>query len=248
MMSPTSSTFRASKGFEDHDGDPMVATALLGDSEVAPPPLRRDAARNRDKILTAARVAFDEEGFDIGVDAIAQRAGVGVGTVYRRFPTKELLIEAVVGEVLGKVLGAARSALEERSPEEGLATYIRAVGWLQFEHSGCLARLWNDSHTEVRDQIESVTRELLARAQRAGSVRPELVYEDVVVLLWSLRGVIETIASVSSDGWLRHLDLLLSSLAPNGEPLQHPPLTPAQIRAAKRAQGHNGNPRHPSSD
>ena len=64
------------------------------------PALRRDAARNRDKILAAARAAFDEEGVDVGVEVIAQRAGVGVGTLYRRFPTKELLIEAVVDEVL----------------------------------------------------------------------------------------------------------------------------------------------------
>jgi AcrR family transcriptional regulator len=234
-MTPAS-TLRPPQSLEDERGDPLMTAAVFDGPGMAQPPLRRDAARNRDKILTAARVSFDEEGFDIGVDAIAQRAGVGIGTVYRRFPTKELLIEAVVGEVLGKVLDAARAAVEEESSEEGLAAYIRAVGWLQVEHSGCLARLWNDSHAEVRDQIEAATTVLLTRAQQTGSVRPELVYEDVVVLLWSLRGVIETIASISSDGWLRHLDLLLSSLAPNGEPLTHPPLTATQIREAKTAQ------------
>jgi AcrR family transcriptional regulator len=244
-MTPASTALRSPQTSEGNGGDPSATAAPAGNSAVAPPPLRRDAARNRDKILTAARVAFDEEGFDVGVDAIAQRAGVGIGTVYRRFPTKELLIEAVVGEVLSKVLAAGQAAVEEESAEEGLAAYIRAVGWLQFEHSGCLARLWNDSHAEVRDQIEEVTTVLLTRAQLAGALRPELVYEDVVVLLWSLRGVIETIASISSDGWLRHLDLLLSSLAPNGKPLTHPPLTATQIREAKTAQGHRrASPTH----
>ena len=109
------------------------------------PALRRDAAANRAKILAAARTAFDEDGVDVGVEVIAQRAGVGVGTLYRRFPTKELLIEAVVSEVLEAVLSAAESALELGSPADGFVEYLRAVGRLQFEHAGCLARLWNDS-------------------------------------------------------------------------------------------------------
>ena len=199
------------------------------------PALRRDAARNRDKILAAARAAFDEEGVDIGVEVIAQRAGVGVGTLYRRFPTKELLIEAVVSEVLEAVLSAATAALENESPAEGFVEYLRAVGWLQFEHVGCLTRLWNDHPGDVRDRIETAGRALLTRAQDAGAVRADLVYEDVVVLFWSLRGVIEATATVSPDAWLRHLDLLVTSLAPDGTPLRHPPLTAGQVREAKAA-------------
>jgi AcrR family transcriptional regulator len=199
------------------------------------PTLRRDAARNRDKILAAARAAFDEEGVDVGVEVIAQRAGVGVGTLYRRFPTKELLIEAVVSEVLDAVLSAAQAALAHESPADGFTEYLRAVGWLQFEHAGCLTRLWNDSPGEVRQRIEEAGRSLLARAQLAGAVRDDLVYEDVIVLFWSLRGVIETTATVSPEAWLRHLDLLVRSLAPGGEPLRHPPLTALQVEEAKAA-------------
>ncbi len=217
-------------------------TALRGtglgepaDSADPEPTLRRDAARNRDKILAAARAAFDEEGVDIGVEVIAQRAGVGVGTLYRRFPTKELLIEAVVAEVLEAVLSAATAALDHESPADGFTEYLRAVGWLQFEHAGCLTRLWNDSPGDVRDRIEVAGRSLLARAQAAGAVRDDLVYEDVVVLFWSLRGVIESTAMVSPGAWLRHLDLLVMSLAPNGDPLSHPPLTAQQVREAKAA-------------
>ena len=75
------------------------------------PVLRRDAARNRAKILAAARTVFDESGVDVCVETIAQRAGVGVGTLYRRFPTKDLLIDAVVDEVLRGVPSAADAAL-----------------------------------------------------------------------------------------------------------------------------------------
>ncbi len=88
----------------------------------------------------------------------------------------------------------------------------------------------------MRDRIEEAGRSLLSRAQQAGAVRNDLVYEDVVVLFWSLRGVIETTATVSPEAWLRHLDLLVRSVAPGGQPLRHPPLTAEQVQEAKDAQ------------
>ncbi len=187
------------------------------------------------RFSTAARAAFDEEGVDVGVEVIAHRAGVGVGTLYRRFPTKELLIEAVVDEVLQAVLSAARSALALESATDGFAHYLRAVGRLQAEHAGCLTRLWKNANGEVRAEIELVSRALLARSQQAGAVRPDLVYEDVIVLFWSMRGVIEATAAVSPEAWLRHVDLLLAAVAPGGAPLEHPPLTAEQANEAKDA-------------
>jgi AcrR family transcriptional regulator len=213
----------------------VAKAATVAGPDTDTPTLRRDAARNRSKILNAARAAFDEYGVDVGVEVIAQRAGVGVGTLYRRFPTKELLIEAVVAEVLDSVLSAAESALEHESPADGFSEFLRAVGWLQFEHAGCLTRLWNNSTSDVRDQIEAAIRALLVRAQQAGAVRTDLVYEDVVVLFWSLRGVIEATSAVSPEAWLRHLELLMTSLAPDGRILQHPPLTAGQVAEAKAA-------------
>jgi AcrR family transcriptional regulator len=203
--------------------------------DAGPAPLRRDAARNRSKILAAARVAFDEEGVDVGVEEIAQRAGVGVGTLYRRFPTKELLIEAVVEEVLASVLAAAEEALASGDPGGAFATYLRAVGQLHAEHAGCVSRLWTDSPSELRARIEACTRQLLADAQAAGTVRPDLVYEDVSVLFWSMRGVLDATSPVAPDAWLRHLELLLIALAPGGRPLDQPPLTAEQLGRAKLA-------------
>lgn len=197
------------------------------------PSLRIDAARNRVKILSAAKAVFDEEGVDVGVEAIAQRAGVGMGTLYRRFPTKELLIQAVMDELLEKVLSVARRALENETAGNGFAEFLRAVGWLQVEHAGCLGRLWSKSDSEWRNRIEVLTRTLLSRAQDAGAVRSDLVYEDVVVLFWSLRGVIEATSTISSDSWLRYFELLLVSLAPSSKPLEHPPLTSDQAHLAK---------------
>jgi hypothetical protein len=141
----------------------------------------------------------------------------------------------VVKEVLEDVLSAAETALMHQPAADGFTEYLQAVGRLQFEHSGCLTRLWGAGPDDVRKQIEDVTRELLSRAQSAGSVRTDLVYEDVIVLFWSLRGVIEATVTVSPDAWLRHLDLLLDSLAIGDRPLQHPPLSPDQVVRAKAA-------------
>ena len=86
---------------------------------------------------------------------------------------------------------------------------------------------------------------LFARAQAAGAVRPELVYEDVVVLFWSLRGVIEATAAVSPDAWMRHLELLLYSVVPGSGRLTHPPLTADQVRRAKEAAVLHDSPATP---
>jgi AcrR family transcriptional regulator len=233
MARPTPTPARPDRGPAAGTNPADVGSLTTVPPDVAVSPLRQDAARNRAKILAAARAAFDEEGVDVGVETIAQRAGVGVGTLYRRFPTKELLIEAVIEEVLGSVLAAAHEALDHESAADGFAHFLRAVGQLQFEHAGCLARLWNDSAGDVRHQIEATTHTLLSRAQAAGAVRQELVYEDVIVLFWSLRGVIEATSSVSPDAWLRHFELLLVSLAPSDRPLEHPPLTPQQVVRAR---------------
>ncbi len=210
------------------------------------PALRSDAARNRVKILAAALAVFDEEGVEVGVEVIAQRAGVGMGTLYRRFPTKELLIEAVVDELLESVLSAARTALENETAANGFAEFLRAVAWIQAEHSGCLGRLWSRSDSEWRNRIEVLTRTLLSRAQDAGTVRADLVYEDVIVLFWSLRGVIEATSSISSDSWLRYFELLLLSLAPSARPLAHPPLTSEEAHLARIAASRL--PVHPKRD
>ena len=210
------------------------------------PALRQDAARNRVKILAAALAVFDEEGLDVGVELIAHRAGVGMGTLYRRFPTKELLIEAVVDELLERVLHAARTALENETAADGFAEFLRAVGWLQFEHSGCLGRLWNRNDNEWRNRIEVLTRTLLSRAQGAGTVRADLVYEDVIVLFWSLRGVIEATSSFSPDAWLRFFELLLLALAPSAEPLRFPPLTAEEAHLAKMQSSLGSVPHRPA--
>src|SRR5689334_4135555 len=90
-------------------------------------PLRRDAERNRERILSAAAVAFAEGGLSVTMDEIGRRAGVGVGTVYRRFPDKELLIEALFEQRLEELVELAEGALAHDDPWDGLVAFLERL-------------------------------------------------------------------------------------------------------------------------
>jgi len=211
----------------------MTDTTVASPSRV----LRRDAAENLDKVLDAARTSFDEDGFEVGMEAIAHRAGVGVGTIYRRFPTKADLIAAVIDEVVAEIRDAAVAAMDNPSAGDGFCDYLYAVGRVQFTHAGCLSRLWSAADEAVVAEVESLSRDLLVRAQREGAIRSDVVYEDVATIFWSLQGVIERTAPVSSDAWKRHLDLLIQALTHEDGRLRYPPLTPTQARDVKQVWG-----------
>jgi AcrR family transcriptional regulator len=200
-------------------------------SRTSLPQLRRDAAENRARILAAARVIFDEEGLDAGMDEIARRAGVGVGTVYRRFDSKEELIAAALADLPAQLRELIAAAEEADSVADGFFGFLAAVGELQAAHVGCLSRLWSSADAESRTETTELGRALLERAQAAGVVRADLVYEDVSMLFWSLQGVIERTLAVHPDAWRRHLELLISGLRPGGEALAGTPLSPAEADA-----------------
>jgi AcrR family transcriptional regulator len=201
---------------------------------VTPPatmaPLRRDAARNRERLLDAAATVFAEQGLGASVDEVARVAGVGMGTLYRRFPTKEALIDALVGELLDDLLTDARAALE--APDGlGLEAFLDDVGAHQSARLGCLPRLWNTPrHQDVQAEIRVVIAALLADAQAHGRMRAELEPADVFAITWSLRGVIETTRAAAPDAWRRHLEILLAGLRPAPAPLAQEPLPRAVVQ------------------
>jgi AcrR family transcriptional regulator len=203
-------------------------------------PLRRDARENRDRILVAARAAFAERGIEVGVDEIACRAGVGMGTLYRRFPTKDALIDAVFEEHLDAIAAAAEEALELADPWEGFLRYLDRIVEQQAADRGLselLGAHLRSEHllTRGRTRIRPLVEELVRRAQAAGSLRPDVVFEDISVLLWTTGRVIDATRDVEPDFCRRYLALAVDGLRASGAtPLPRPPLTPEQHSAAMR--------------
>jgi AcrR family transcriptional regulator len=192
------------------------------------PAVRRDAARNHQRLLEAAGRVFAEQGLDTGVDEVARAAGVGMGTLYRHFPTKDALIGALVDEIIACLVEVAESALA-RGDGSGLERFLEAAGAVQAAHRGCLPRLWSRTgKEETQMQLRRLTSRLLTDAKREGRVRRDLAETDVTMMLWSLRGVIETTEAVAPDAWRRHLSLLIAAIRPGGPPLARTPISRAE--------------------
>lgn len=146
--------------------------------------LRADAQRNRDKVLRAARDAFAVSGFRVPVDEIAARAGVGPGTVYRHFPTKDALFEAVVTARLADLLADARSRASSANPDAAFFGFLQKVA-----DDAADKRDLPDAMTvtgSLRSELTAALDVLLRRAQRTGTVRADISTGEIIVLLKSL--------------------------------------------------------------
>jgi len=178
-------------------------------------PLRADARRNRERILDAARCACAEHGASVQMDDVARGAGVGVGTVYRHFPTKETLIEALVAEKYRVAIEQANRALEVEDPWESFAGLL-AEGAEMMARDATLrdafTRLAPDLPEAAagRAEFEAVAGRVVARAQQAGVVREDVTFDDVSALM---SGLCASMARPQVD-WRRHLALLLDGLRP----------------------------------
>jgi AcrR family transcriptional regulator len=190
-------------------------------------PLRRDAARNRDRLLAAASDVFADRGLDASVSEIAHAAGVGMGTLYRRFPTKDALIDALVADVLQSIIALATDALE-KPDGTGLEEFLRTSSAYQAEHRACLPRLWSTEDRGIRVARALIT-QLLDDAKRHDRIRDDLTNTDLTVAMWSIRGVLQTTRGAAPDAWQRHLELLIAGMRPTGTPLASPAISQAQI-------------------
>lgn len=152
-------------------------------------PLRADAARNRAKVLEVAYEVFAAEGLAVPIDEIARRAGVGAGTVYRHFPTKEALFEAVIEDRVQRIVGIGRELLSTVGPERALFAFLREVAVTSAVDHGLMDALagYGIDVAEAAPGSEAaflgVVDELLTSAQRAGGVRPDVGVAEVKALL-----------------------------------------------------------------
>jgi AcrR family transcriptional regulator len=201
-------------------------------------PLRRDAQANRDRIVTVARAAFAADGVELPVEEIARRAGVGMGTLYRHFPAKEDLVDAVLEDAFDEVVAAARQALEEDDAWGAFSGFLERVFALHGANHGLKDVIATRAHgraraTAMRARLRPLLRRLVERAQEQGTLRADFAPEDMPLVFWTGGRVIEATASVAPELWRRHLGLLLDGLrAEAATPLPHPPLTQAQLNRA----------------
>ena len=185
-------------------------------SEETERPLRADARRNRERILQSARAVFAETGADAQIDDVARHAGVGVGTVYRHFPTKQALLTELVRQTFRLFTGWARAALEAGGEPfaliEGLLRRIAETAAGDAGVQYALASTAGQAETEApaeQGELIAVIAELTGRARRAGTIRPGIEATDIAMLIC---GVVSAMGPRPGFDWRRHLDLVTDTL------------------------------------
>lgn len=205
-------------------------------------PLRRDAERNRLRILQAASDVFAERGVEASLDDIAQQAGVGVGTVYRRFPSKDDLIEALFEQKIQQVVAIAEAAAAQPAAWDALVFFLERAVALQVEDLGLRQVLLSRSYGQdrvgrVRARLGPLIGHLVSRAQAEGSLRSDIHFADIPLILQMVGAIGTYTQGVEANLWRRYLTILLEGLRarPGGRRLAVPALTEDQLEEAMRA-------------
>ncbi|GGW62661.1 TetR/AcrR family transcriptional regulator [Streptomyces griseoloalbus] len=228
----------------------------VGEEPTAPAPAprqRRDARRNRDRLVEAAHAVFTEQGLEAPLDVIARRAGVGNATLYRHFPTRAALVDAVFHDQLTGTMTAGERARTAPDAWTGLTDYLRTVFTTLAADRGT-----NDLMTtrlpdvEVLQTVHAHNRRtvelLLERARAEGTVRPDVTTEDLLFALAALgRAVPPLTTATTPDAWHRPLALFLDGLratpATPPRPLPGSALTEAELGSVLGEMGpHRARP------
>ena len=205
-------------------------------------PLRRDAERNRRRILAAAAEAFAEGGLAVTMDEIARRAGVGVGTVYRRFPDKELLIEALFEQRIDDLVALAEAARDEPDAWDGLVRFFESFVALEAADRGLKEVVLTPNRGQqrvarARARLTPVVNDVLERAKADGVLRPDVVGPDLGLVQFMLGAVADVTRDVDPELWRRFLGIALDGLRTRRD--APTPLAPGPLddRALDRAMG-----------
>ena len=222
----------------------MATAENAGDLAARPPRLRRDAQRNRDAILAAARQLFCDQGLEAPLEEIARQAGVGIATLYRRFPSRVELLDAVLADTLQAHLAVAERALAMEDPCDGFCSYLEETCRLQATDRGLNDALGMrfpraTALEAARRRLYDLGGQLIARAQQAGRLRADLTHEDLALVTWANTRILQASrAAGAPDAWRRHLGFLLDGFrAERAHPLPEPPLSPRQVYRAMLVLG-----------
>jgi len=197
-------------------------------------PLRRDAQRNRDALLDAARAQFAEHGLEAPLEQVAKRAGVAIGTLYRHFPTRLDLIQALFVDKLQSWLEAAERAVAMDDAWDGFVLFVETMCELwsddrgfndlastQLPATACLA--------EAQTRIHELGVRIVRRAQEQGSLRADVTAEDLSFVIWSHSRITQATHGIAPRAWRRHLHLMFDAFrAERAHPLPEPAMTPQQ--------------------
>jgi AcrR family transcriptional regulator len=178
--------------------------------------MRRDAAANRDRLISAAEGVFAAKGTSATLEDVARAAGVGPATLYRRFANKDALVREVLSAFFLRLIDLAESA-GEAPPEHCVDVFLNTVGAELADKAGLAADVWGSlaPHPLV-EELRSRSAALLSRAQRAGAIRDAVTQSDVAAAVWAVRGVVQAnragVGGLDDDAWKRHLDTVLRGL------------------------------------
>lgn len=179
------------------------------------PPLRAHARRNRDKLLVAARAAFAADGDGASLEGIARAADVGIGTLYRHFPTREALVEAVYAAELDQITAAPAALLEAHPPDRALRLWMdQYAGFVAAKRAimGTLRAGWASGRITppTRERITAAIESMLRPAAEAGTLRGDVEADDVTAMLLGI--FLSTTVSETPERTGRLLDLLFDAL------------------------------------
>lgn len=210
-------------------------------------PLRADAARNRELVLRVAAELFAEHGLDVSLDEIARTAGLGVGTVYRRFPNRAAVVEALFQDRIEQMACLARECLTDDDPWRGLVTFLRRGVAQAAADKGLrrviLADVHGGIHLAARAALDRTVAELVERCHAAGALRPGVSATDIPMIFLMVGAVGDFAGRQAPAIWERYLELLIAGIRPGVHPSPRiPALSEAEVRAAtsSRGAGHPG--------
>ncbi|KOG30747.1 TetR/AcrR family transcriptional regulator [Streptomyces resistomycificus] len=212
----------------------------------AAPPLRSDAERNRERIIAAARRVFARDGLNASMASVAREAGVGIATIFRRFPSKEELVAAVFADRMDAYADAVAAALDDPDPWHGFTGYIEAACAMQAADHGFADVLTMTfpgakAMEQRRGEAYEGMVELIGRAKAAGRLREDFDPSDLVLIHMANAGVVNATGDAAPDAWRRVVALMIQSLAaPARGPLPDPPGHEALYQAMLRAGAATG--------